>query len=127
MSLAPETYLRARKLARFHVQVKLEDARLPSSYPGEARIIAIVVRLFRGNEGLAVGDRVTFDLCVVQHMDQIPTSGEWWTLAARVSAGQLMEAFLDGEPPDCKLAHWQSMLIDADSAEPQMKLDSLYM
>ncbi len=98
---------------------------LPQSYPGKARVVASVVRMFRGDGTLAIGDTVTFDLSVLQRMDQMPTSGECWTLADRVSAEKVMEAFLDGDPPECELALWQSLLIDSESAEPRMLLDSL--
>jgi len=121
----PETYLRARRTARFHVQVQIREVQLPSEYPGEARVVALVDQVFRGNDHLACGEQIKFRLSVIEHLDQMQTDGTMWVLAHRVVAGQLLEVFLNGAPPDCEVALWQSALIERVSLEPQMTLDEL--
>jgi hypothetical protein len=117
-----ETYLRARRSAPLHVQVDVTE--VPRELPalGVVRISARIARIFRGRHLLRLGDDVSFEISVCERMTDIPTGGTWWIQADALARAQFMEVFLDGTPPGCQVALWQSTIIDAPSARPRMGL-----
>lgn len=117
-----ETYFRARRLAPLHVQVDVTE--VPRELPvlGAVRISARVARIFRGRHLLRLGDEVSFEISVCKRMADIPTNGTWWIQAEALARAQFMEVFLEGTPPSCQVALWQSTIIDAPSARPRMGL-----
>jgi hypothetical protein len=64
MAAPLEFHLKARREARFHVQVEVE--KIPTEFvtPAEVPVGGRVVRVFRSDENLKVGDRVTFSVRV---------------------------------------------------------------
>jgi len=65
-------HLNARLRARFHVQVEL--TRVPSGCktPGAVPVVGRVVRVFRGNSILSIGDQLTFDVRVFRPGNRLP-------------------------------------------------------
>lgn len=120
--MPPETYLRARRSAPYHVQVEL--AEVPRELPevGQVQVSARVVRVFRGSRRLRVGDGVGFEVSACRRGADIPTGGAWWTPAERLAEARFMEAFLEGTPPTCRVSLWQAQIIEAPSPRPQMGL-----
>jgi hypothetical protein len=120
MAMPWETYLSARRSARYHVQVELEGA--PAGLPdlGDVTVEGRVVRVFRTDGRLQVGDRVRFAVSVCRAGAKVPAGGAWWKPAEELAAARFLEAFLDGTPPDCAVALWQSQIVGAPSDVPQM-------
>jgi hypothetical protein len=90
--------LDARFHARFHVQVELtsvpSDFQTPAAIPVEGR----VVRIFRGDSGLAIGDKLAFGINVCRRGDAIPIGSSYMSYENFLS-GRYMEVFLNGFPP----------------------------
>lgn len=131
----PETYLAARRSARFHVQVELE--KVPDNYPSfsDVPVTARVVRLFRHKWRwwhwpwrwrLEVGDRVSYAVSIVSEGDPIRPGGAFWTPYGALKNAKFMEVFLSGAPPKCSVAVWQCRIIDRPTDEPVMNLTCLY-
>ena len=123
--MLPNTYLRARKAAHHHVQVEITAISLPSVSPGEAIIQARVGTVFRSAGSLSVDDSVEFELSVTRSMDDIPPGPAFWVPAEVVGEGCWIEVFLNGEPPACAVAKWQSQAIDGPTPGPVMSLTEL--
>jgi hypothetical protein len=131
----PETYLRARRWARFHVQVELEE--VPENDPSfsDVPVNARVVRVFRHKWRwwhwpwrwrLKVGDRVSYLVSVVSEGDPIRPGGVFWTPYGALKNAKFMEVFLNGAPPRCSVAAWQGQIIDHATDEPVMNLTRLH-
>jgi hypothetical protein len=96
MALAPWVYEKARKAARFHLQVEVVEVapRRP------AHVAARVVRVFRGHERIRVGERVEFDVPVAA-AGTTPEPGEQQMPLGELAGAKFLEVFLDGELPHC--------------------------
>lgn len=109
--LRPERYLLARHEARYHVVVEVLSATLIKRTPGPMRIEGRVVEVYRSDGTLKPGDPVHFVESVHRPGDEIPAGGTIWKSEAEVLSARFIEAFLDGEPPACAVALWQSEVI----------------
>ena len=118
----PETYLEARRSAQHHVQVEITAISLPSELPGSATIRARVGTVFRSTAGLSADDSLEFGVSVTRSMDDVPTGAVCWTLAEVLAEGRWLEAFLNGSPPNCEVAAWQSEPIGGPTSRPTMSL-----
>jgi hypothetical protein len=123
MSMAPWTYTDARIDSRYHVQVKLLRMVIGQT-PSEVPLHGIVVRVFRGGENLNVGSEIQFSVDVISNKDEPRFGDEVWQVKESIEKAKYMEAFLDGNPPQCKVAAWQSFIINAPSDTPQIDVPS---
>jgi hypothetical protein len=116
--LVPWAYEQARDTAQYHVQVELAGVPADVSTPGDVRVHARVLHVFRGRKGLRPGALVMFSISVNREGDAIPCGGAIWTHYEHLLKAKYMEVFLNGEPPECTVALWQSAIIDSASAKP---------
>jgi hypothetical protein len=117
-----ETYLNGRRSALFHVQVELK--KVPDELPekGYVFVEANVGRVFRTNGQLKIGDPVRFDVNVIHKNAPRHPGGAWYIDSDALACARFMEVFLNGTPPECPVALWQTRIIDAFSDLPQMEL-----
>ena len=114
--MPPFRYVKARFLARFHVQVELEG--VPDT-PGKRGVSARVVRVFRGAE-LRIGDTVNFEIWCARkqrEMEDVPIGVGYVDFDALQHA-RYIEVYLDGEPPDCSVPREQYTIIEIPSDDP---------
>lgn len=123
MALMPAAYRRARVWAAYHVQVEVETVSIEST-PGDALIRAHVRRVFRGRAALRADDLIHFSVAVYSEGDFIPCGGALWNNRPALERARFMEVFLNGRPPDCELALWQSTIIENLTDVPQMAAQS---
>lgn len=119
--LPASKYRKARRNAAFHVQVELIGPLPVIDTPGNVKVKAQVATVFRGSNSLSAGDHVTFEVAVTRptdHPDSLPYGGQIWTNFDKSEAARFMEVFLNGDPPDCEVALWQSKLIDSVTITP---------
>ena len=123
ISLASRLWL--RQTVPFHVQIELTNE--PDSYRWPSyndEIRGHVVRVFRSDGRLGLGDFVTFSLWVCDPGDE-PTDPACVYRKAIVQATH-MEVYLhDGIPPQLELAGYEFDLLNAASDEPTMCADQL--
>ena len=100
-------YEQARRDAEFHVQVKIRHVQSNVATPGQARVDAEVIRIFRGQHALKLGN---------ENFKDVPFGGTIWTNYNDLQAAKYLEVFLDGLPPECAVALWQLVIIDSPSA-----------
>ena len=111
--------LRARLLARFHVQIEVSFREGEIKTPAEVPVTGKVVRVFRG--AIRVGDEITFSVHVMRPGDQDrmwcgPSFLEYETF---MHASHI-EAFLNGNPPNCELALDEYVVLENPTARPQL-------
>lgn len=114
-------YEQARRDAEFHVQVEIRHVQRNVATPGQARVDANVIRIFRGQHALKLGDAVRFVVSVLtgnESLDNVPIGGTIWTNYNNLPATRFLEVFLDGLPPECAVALWQLSIIDSLSDLP---------
>jgi len=117
----PEAYQPAREAARYHLQVLILEVSLPFAMPGMARLKTRVETLFRGDGRLPVGSLVEFELGVFQDRNvEFPDTPDIWTPVDQVAKGMWLEAYLDGDPPYCTVASWQTRSIQGPSLAAQL-------
>jgi hypothetical protein len=107
-----------RMTAPYHVQFELESRSEPLRIPSEVVLKGRVSRVFRSDGRLGPGDRVTFKLWVCEPGDE-PTGPAFIYREPFMQAAHV-EAYLYGDPPDCKLAAYEFAVISALSDEPSM-------
>ncbi len=117
----PNAYLEARRSAQHHLQAQIEAVQLPPVFPGEATIEARVGPVFTGDKSLT-GSTVKFDISTLLQSDSMPTGGVNWVFAEGLVQGAWLEVFLNGDPPHCSVALWQSRPIAGPSETPTMSL-----
>jgi hypothetical protein len=74
--------------------------------PTEVPLHGIVVRVFRGGENLKVGSEVQFSVDVISKEDEYFLGDAKWQDKKVLENAKYMEVFLDGNPPQCKVARW---------------------
>ena len=117
MAMAPWVYANAAKACRFHLQVAKEQVGL------DGRVLARVVRVFRGQEAIQIDDVIEFDVPVQEEDDGPP--GSHYLVYSRLLAANYLELFLDGEPPRFgSVGFLLPRIIDAPSENPVMKLQA---
>jgi len=110
----------ARRAAPIHVQVELTA--LPEAIPDLAEITMAgsVVAVFRGPSNLQVGSSVSFPIWVC-HPGSEPT-GPPFVYRDDLTRLRYVEAYLSGEPPNCRLVGYECQLISTSSLYPQLPL-----
>jgi hypothetical protein len=117
-------HLRARLVARFHVQVRLATPPTVERTPAVIPVAGHVVRVFRGRFTVRVGDEVRFFLRVCRHGDEIPPGLSYVQYESLLRATHL-EAYLNGSPPACALALDECMVIDGPTYFAQLRASRL--
>ena len=120
MAVAYVGELRSRLSARFHVQIEL--TRAPSGFqtPAAVYVDGRVVRLFRGDSSLSIGDKLTFEVNVCRRGDRLPL-GPSFMLYDTFLAARYLEAFLNGSPPHCHLALDQCVALSDPTRRPHLR------
>jgi hypothetical protein len=115
--------LGARLRSRFHVQVEL--TRVPGDVrtPATISVDGCIVRIFRGDSSLSIGDRLTFRVSICRSGDRIPP-GNTYQLYDEFLRAQYVEAFLNGTPPHYGLAV-ECMILSAPTQKPQLQASHL--
>ncbi|HVS36442.1 MAG TPA: hypothetical protein VMS17_12825 [Gemmataceae bacterium] len=80
--------------------------------------------MFRTDGRLQFGDRVRFAVSVLGEAVMPCPGGTLWTCHESLAAARFMEAFLDGTPPDCQVALWQTKIVDAPSDAPRIDVEA---
>jgi len=99
---------RARVGARFHVQVELSGLPSDLQTPAAIPVQGCVVRIFRGDSSLSIGDTLAFHVNVCRRDDRIPC-GPAYMLYDEFLRARYLEIFLNGTPPrlegldECKI------------------------
>lgn len=118
MAIPLEGRLKCRRTAPFHVQLEVEKPQDVQGVPGDRQIQGRAVRVFRTDGRLAAGDRLRFELWVCREGDE-PTGPAYIHFDDFMTA-RFMEAYLYGDPPECKLAAYEFSVISAPSDEPTL-------
>src|SRR5260370_23217472 len=116
-------HLAARLGARFHVQLEVTPSTVlqtPALVPLNGR----VVRVFRSDGTLSVGDQVCFSVHVARQGDDIWTGPSFMSYEAFVCANHV-EAFLNGDPPECEAAADECIALDRATRRPRLKASRL--
>jgi hypothetical protein len=122
MAIALKGRIMWRTKAPFHVQLELEKEPPPLE-PRECNIRGTVVKVFRSDGRLRVGDHVEFKLWICEPRDA-PT-GPAYTNRSSFMAASYIEAYLTGTPPLCRLAAYEFALLSAPSDGPVMNVEQL--
>jgi hypothetical protein len=107
-----------RCTAPFHVQLELEKVRNGEQVSGQKQFRGRVVRVFRTDSRLTIGDDIEFPLWVCQKGDE-PT-GPAYIYDDDLAGAAFMEAYLYGTPPSCELAAYEFGVISAPTDQPTM-------
>ena len=118
MAIPLEGRLRWRRTAPFHVQLKLEKPEDIQRIAGDIQVQGRAVRVFRTDGRLTVRDRFAFSLWVCRAGDE-PT-GPAYIYYDDFMTASYMEAYLCGNPPECRLAAYEFSVIPAPSEEPTL-------
>ena len=116
--LPPPAYIEARLLAKFHVQVEIEPSVVDAT-PAYLPVRGRVRRVFRGGS-LEPGAELRFTVPVCRRGDEIMPGGDLWMYHEQFQGAKYMEVFLDGTPPECKLACSQCSVVAGLSDLPQL-------
>jgi hypothetical protein len=116
MAISLEGRLEWRRTAPFHVQLELEKPQDIQPVSGDILVQGRTVRVFRTDGRLAVGDRCAFALWACRAGDE-PT-GPAFIYYEDFLTASYVDAYLHGNPPECKLAGYEFTLIRAPSDEP---------
>ena len=111
MAIAYHYRLEARREARFHVQVQVTHLEAMSYTPAEVPLKARVVRVFRSDGTLRVGDEVMFSMRAVRQDDYIPP-GPPFMIYEKLMRVNYMEVYLNGDPPQCHVPWDECVILD---------------
>jgi hypothetical protein len=113
-------HLAARLHARFHVQVELIRSgaapQTPAAIPTKAR----VVRVFRGNGAINVGDEIMFSVHVAGRNGEVWEDFCFLPYETYIQA-TYMEVFLNGEPPRCEVAQDECIPLVSSTRTPRLR------
>ncbi len=123
MAISLSGRLHWRRMAPFHVQLELHKASGPLRSLDRIEVQSRVVRVFRSDGRLGLGDNVTFKLWVCRPGDE-PT-GPAYIYEDEFVRATHMEIYLDGDPPKCKVAAYEFSVIDAPSDQPTLTVKEL--
>ena len=118
MAIPLEGRLKSRQTAPFHIQLELEKPQDIHTVSGDVQVHGRAVRVFRTDGRVAVGDRLGFALWVCRAGDE-PT-GPAYIYYDDFTTANFMEAYLYGDPPECKLAAYEFNVIRTPSDEPTL-------
>ena len=83
-----------------------------------------VVRVFRSDGSLSLGQDVTFAVNVCQRGDRIVPGPSFLFYDNFIRASH-MEVFLEGSPPKCKVAMDECIVLEAPTTRPQIPASRL--
>ena len=109
-----------RRTAPFHLQVQLET---DSESLRHILVHGHVVRVFRSDGRIVLGDRIAFRLWVCERGKE-PT-GEAYVYRDEFGRSTHMELYLHGSPPKWEIVGYEFMLLDSPSESPHMTLRDL--
>jgi len=115
MAMSIEGRLAWRREAPFHIQMTVETHAVVR---GEAQIAGKVVRVFRTDGRLELGDHIAWTIWVCRPGDE-PT-GPAYIYEGALARASFIEAYLCGTPPNCELAVYEFTVIDAPTEQPIM-------
>ena len=127
MSIRGDFIAQAQYESQYHLQVELDkncranDADFRSNHEGRLGVRGKVMRIFRGDRELSLGDVVTFNVSI--RKEEIPLYGSRTIWAKQFDEAEFMEVFLDGEPPDLQVAQDCFYLIAEITPEPTVSID----
>ena len=123
MAIPIQGQLFARQTAPFHVQLELAKSQDMSIQSDEVRVQGRVVRVFRTDGRLARGDQVAFRLWVC--LEGREPTGPAYIYYDDFVRMAYVEAYLDGDPPECRLAAYEFRPISTPTEEPMLTADDL--
>jgi len=112
-----------RKTAPFHVQFELDKSHGVPSVLGQTRVEGRVIRVFRTDGRLAIGDHVAFSIWVCEPGDE-PT-GPAYIYFSDLNRAEYMETYLHGTLPEYKLAAYEFSVIKTRSEQPYLTVEEL--
>jgi hypothetical protein len=115
--------IRWRNEAPFHVQLELQKDPSPPLEPRQFKVRGTVVRVFRSDGRLSIGDSVEFNLWICEPRDA-PT-GPAHTNRSSFMAASHLEAYLTGNPPLCRLAAYEFTLLSVPTNQPVMSVEQI--
>jgi hypothetical protein len=118
MAIPLEGRLKWRQTAPFHVQLELEKRKDIHVVSGHIQVMGCAVRVFRTDGRVAVGSHLRFALWVCRAGDE-PT-GPAYIHYDDFKTASYMEAYLYGDPPECKLAAYEFSVIHAPTDQPTL-------
>ena len=119
-----EARVRARREAPLHVQLRLTG--VPTQCPKPADEVPIegcVVQVFRGQGFVEPGATIRFPLWICTKGDE-PTGPAYVYHDALLAASHI-EAYLYGTPPECQVAVYEFVLLEAASQHPMLSVNDL--
>lgn len=120
MVMPAAAYLEAQCRARYHVQVELERPPAIGQTPAHVLVSGWVGRVFRGDGALQPGDWVHFRVAVCRSGDPVPCGGELWMDVQDLAPARYLEVFLDGVPPECRVAGSRCQVIEKFTHAPRI-------
>jgi hypothetical protein len=111
----------ARREAPIHVQIELTDLPTPIPELREIKLTGFVVTVFRGSSLLQIGSVVSFPIWICPRGKE-PTGPAFVYRDVLMRLGYV-EAYLSGEPPDCRLVGYECRLISTPSLHPQLPVE----
>jgi hypothetical protein len=127
MSIHPMFTEEAKHNAQFHLQVKLnhdssaEEADFGPRGHGEFTVKAAIKRIFRSDQRLSLEDEISFSVYISEDILIGPAS----IRPRDFDTARYMEVFLNGGPPDCKLAGLECFyLIEKLTIEPTQTINT---
>jgi hypothetical protein len=123
MAIDLEGRIKGRMTAPFHVQLQPDKKADPLTSPSEIVLQGQVVRVFRSDGRLGLGDRVAFKIWVCQPGDE-PT-GPVYVYNETFTQASHIEVYLYGLPPDCSLAAYEFAILGAPTDTPTMTVAQL--
>jgi len=119
-----EGCLHWRHTAPFHLQLELDQQHIPR-VPGFSNVRRRVVRVFRTDGRLSVGDQITFgEIWVYGSGDDLAT-GPMCMLVDEFNDARYMEVYLSGNPPVLHLAAYELRVIAAPTDRPTLTPEQL--
>lgn len=116
MAVDTRQRLRGRREARFHVQLEIART-LPGARHDELIAEGRVVRVFRGDDQLRVGQAVELVVPVFRP-GELVAPGKAHLPHEAIAGAAFLEAYLDGDPPRCSITLDEVAVIPAPSSEP---------
>ena len=124
MAIPLESHLEARRQAPYHVQVEIVNRPVHLDTTGSVTIKCRVGRVFRTTAALEVGGTVSFKLPVYLEREGMPTCPFYLPYRRYVKAVHL-EVYLEGTPPQCRVACEEFCIIDGFSETPVLNVEEL--
>lgn len=122
--LAPEYYCKARAEAPYHVQVAITRIAPPASGAGACAVEGTIAKIFRDTPSkLAEGMPISFPIPCSRSGERVPIGGTIWTDTDVLMHAKYIEAYLVTAGAGYETALWQSKIIAAPSATPQLPVD----